>query len=49
MSKMLLPTELDTAMSPWPFLATARLESASGMLVLGKAMATWLYQAQWGA
>merc|ERR1719164_63314 len=33
MSKMLLPTELDTAMSPCPFLATARLESASGMLV----------------
>merc|ERR1711988_468253 len=33
MSKMLLPTELDTAMSPWPFLATARLDSASGMLV----------------
>merc|ERR1719352_505739 len=33
MSKMLLPTELDTAMSPCPFLATARLDSASGMLV----------------
>merc|ERR1719171_796033 len=33
MSKMLLPTELETAMSPCPFLATARLESASGMLV----------------
>merc|ERR1719181_1239634 len=33
MSKMLLPTELDTAMSPWPFLATARLDRASGMLV----------------
>merc|ERR1719502_1142865 len=33
MSKMLLPMELDTAMSPCPLLATARLESASGMEV----------------
>ena len=33
MSKMLLPTELDTAMSPKPFLATMTLVIKSGMLV----------------
>ena len=32
-SKMLLPTELDTAMSPKPFLATITLVIRSGMLV----------------
>ena len=32
-SKMLLPTELDTAMSPNPFLATITLVIRSGMLV----------------
>jgi len=32
-SKMLLPTELDTAMSPNPFLATITLVMRSGMLV----------------
>ena len=30
-SKMLLPTELDTAMSPKPFLATITLVIRSGM------------------
>lgn len=33
MSKMLLPTELDTAMSPRPFLATITLVMRSGMEV----------------
>ena len=32
-SNMLLPTELDTAMSPNPFLATMTLVMRSGMLV----------------
>lgn len=32
-SKMLLPTELDTAMSPYPFRATMTLVMRSGMLV----------------
>jgi len=32
-SKMLLPTELDTAMSPNPFLATITLVMRSGILV----------------
>ncbi|KMQ95275.1 hypothetical protein RF55_4519 [Lasius niger] len=32
-SKMLLPTELDTAISPYPFRATITLVMRSGMLV----------------
>ena len=33
MSKMLLPTELETAISPKPFLATITLVMRSGILV----------------
>lgn len=38
MSKMLLPTELDTAMSPKPFRATMTLVMRSGMDVPAASM-----------